>query len=202
LPFKPLSGIKKTMIETQHCHILDEISARLDRPISLVGMMGAGKTRLGRMLSQSLNFPFVDSDEEIEQATTLSINEIFEQFGEPYFRDGEKRVMRRLIDGQPKIIATGGGAMMNPETEDALLNETICIWVYADLEVMAQRAVRGEKRPLLKQGNALEIFKNLSALRNDTYARAHIAVESNDEADTSTLDQALMGIHRYLYNAL
>jgi shikimate kinase len=107
---------------------------RLDRPVVLVGMMGAGKTRLGRLLSRALGLRFVDSDEEIEKAAGMTINEIFDRFGEPYFRDGEKRVIRRLLDSDDiSVIATGGGAIMQPETADAIAAEAVSIWIRADI---------------------------------------------------------------------
>lgn len=177
----------------------DDIRRRLDRPVVLVGMMGAGKTRLGRLLSRALDMDFVDSDEEIEKAAGLSINEIFDRFGEPYFRDGEKRVIRRLLDGTPRVIATGGGAIMQPETLQAIGDESISIWIRAEIPVMVARATRGEKRPLLRHGDPEEIFKKLMEARYPSYARADITVDSGDDQDHDILAQALEGLYGRLY---
>lgn len=176
----------------------EDIRRRLDRPVVLVGMMGAGKTRLGRLLSRALDLDFVDSDEEIEKAAGLTINEIFDRFGEPYFRDGEKRVIRRLLDGAPRIIATGGGAIMQPETAAAIADEAVSIWIRAEIPVMVARATRGEKRPLLRHGDPAEIFARLMEARYPSYARADIVVESTDDADHDILAQALAGLCGYL----
>lgn len=175
------------------------VGKRLDRPVVLVGMMGAGKTRLGRMLAHSLALDFVDSDEEIEKAAHMTINEIFDRFGEPYFRDGEKRVVRRLLDGGVRVIATGGGAVMTPETADAIRADAISIWIRADIAVMVERATRGEKRPLLRDGDPVTIFENLAAERYPVYGQATITVSSNDDPRRPVLRQALEGLHDYLY---
>ena len=120
---------------------------RPDRPIVLVGLMGAGKTTVGRRLAQRLGLPFVDADEEIEAAAGMSISEIFEMFGEPYFRDGERRVIARLIDGSPKVIATGGGAFMNDKTRALILDKATAVWLEADINTLVDRAERLPPRP-------------------------------------------------------
>src|SRR5688500_17412177 len=112
--------------------VIDGIRRRLDRPIALIGMMGVGKTRFGRVLAQSLQLDFVDSDQEIEKAAGMEVAEIFERFGEPYFRDGEHRVLERLLRSGVKVVATGGGAVMNEQTADILWNEALTIWIRAD----------------------------------------------------------------------
>jgi shikimate kinase len=178
----------------------EDIRRTLDRPIVLVGMMGAGKSKLGRLLSRALDLDFVDSDEEIEKAAGMSITEIFDRFGEPYFRDGERRVVRRLLDGGVRVVATGGGAMMNAETADAVATESISIWVRADIELMAARTGRSDKRPLLRGGDPATIMRDLYEVREPTYARAAITVDSHDGPGEDMLAQALDGLYAYLYN--
>ena len=122
----------------------------IDRPVVLVGMMGVGKSSIGKRLAARLNVPFADADDEIERAAGLSISEIFEKFGEDYFRDGERRVIARLVEGAPKIIATGGGAFVNADTRALILERAISIWLDADVKVLAARVGRRSHRPLLK----------------------------------------------------
>ncbi len=174
------------------------IRSRLDRPIALIGMMGAGKTRLGKMLAESLGLPFVDSDDEIEKAAGLSIPEIFEKFGEPYFRDGERRVIKRLIEEGGQVISTGGGAILNTDTAHELWTQTIAIWVKADLNVMLERTARNDKRPLLKNGDPREIMTRLMEARYHIYEQAHIMVESRNGAAEDVLAHALDEIDAYL----
>lgn len=177
---------------------LFSIRTRLDRSISLVGMMGAGKTRLGKMLAEALSIPFVDSDEEIEKAAGLSIPEIFEKFGEPYFRDGERRVIKRLLDQDVQVIATGGGAILNPDTASGLWTQTLAIWVKADLDVMLERTAKTDRRPLLKTGDPREIMTRLMDARYPVYEQAHIIVESHAGPAEDILAQAIDQIYTYL----
>lgn len=174
------------------------IRARLDRPVALIGMMGAGKTRLGKMLAEALGLPFVDSDEEIEKAAGLTIPEIFEKFGEPYFRDGERRVIRRLIEEGGRVISTGGGAILNADTANELWTQTIAVWVRADLNVMLERTARNDRRPLLKNGDPREIMTRLMEARYPIYQQAHIMVESRNGAAEDVLADALEQIDAYL----
>ena len=177
---------------------LFSIRTRLDRPVALVGMMGAGKTRLGKMLAEALSVPFVDSDEEIEKAAGLSIPEIFEKFGEPYFRDGERRVIKRLLDQPVQVIATGGGAILNADTASELWSKTLAIWVRADINVMLERTARNDKRPLLKNGDPREIMTRLMDVRYPIYQQAHIMVESRSGAAEDVLADAINQIDIYL----
>lgn len=179
-------------------HKIDMIRARLDRPVALIGMMGAGKTRLGKILSERLGLPFVDSDEEIEKAASLSIPEIFEKFGEPYFRDGERRVIKRLIEEGGSIISTGGGAILNPDTAQELWRDTIAIWVRADIDVMLERTSRNDKRPLLKGGHPREIMTRLMEARYPIYQQAHVTVESRNGGGDDVVSQSINGIYDYL----
>jgi shikimate kinase len=151
---------------------------RPDRSIVLVGLMGAGKTSVGRRLARRLGLPFVDSDEEIERAAGRSVAEIFEKFGEPGFRDGERRVIRRLIEGPLKVVATGGGAFMDEQTRALILETCIAIWIDADLETLARRVARRSHRPLLKDKNPIEVLRALSDVRGPVYALAHLHIQS------------------------
>jgi shikimate kinase len=157
-----------------------EAPLRLDRPIVLVGLMGAGKSTVGRRLAKRLGLPFVDSDDEIERAADHSISEIFERFGEASFRDGERRVIRRLVGGPPTVLATGGGAFMEPATRALILERCIAIWLDADAETLAERVRRRDTRPLLQDEDPLPRLRELAAARNPVYAEAHLHVRSQD----------------------
>jgi shikimate kinase len=151
---------------------------RPDRPIVLVGLMGAGKSTVGRRLAKRLGLPFVDSDAEIELAADRSVSEIFDTFGEPSFRDGERRVIARLISGDPKVIATGGGAFVDPRTRALILERCTAIWLDADLETLAARVQRRDHRPLLRGKEPLPLLRELAERRNPLYAEAHIRIRS------------------------
>jgi shikimate kinase len=150
----------------------------VDRPVVLVGLMGSGKSSLGRRLAVRLRLPFFDADHEIEEAAGLSINEIFARFGEGHFRDGERRVIARLIDGEPKVIATGGGAFMNDDTRRLILSRATAVWLDADVDTLVERVGRRDTRPLLKNRDPREVLTELAAIRNPVYAEAPIHVKS------------------------
>jgi shikimate kinase len=168
--------------------------APLARPVVLVGLMGAGKTTVGRRLAQKLGVPFVDADEEIEAAAGLSIAEIFERFGEPYFRDGERRVIGRLIDGSPKVIATGGGAFMNERTRTLILDRATAVWLQADIETLIDRVRRRSTRPLLKDRDPREVLTDLAAKRDPVYALAPIHVRSQPSPHDATVRAILKAL--------
>lgn len=155
------------------------ILRNLDRPLVMVGLMGSGKTRVGRMLADRLGLRFVDSDEEIEKAAGMTVSEIFEKFGESYFRDGERRVMQRLLGGGVRVIATGGGAVMTPETAGMIWNGSVSIWLRADVSLLAERTSRNNARPLLAGGNQEEILTDLAQQRHPVYEKADITVDSH-----------------------
>ncbi|HEX8256910.1 MAG TPA: shikimate kinase [Allosphingosinicella sp.] len=157
---------------------MSEALPRIDRSIVLVGLMGAGKSTVGKRLARRLGLPFVDSDEEIERAADRSVAEIFSDYGEASFRDGERRVIARLIEGAPKVIATGGGAFVDPETRALILGRCIAVWLDADLETLAERVSRRDHRPLIKDCEPLPILKGLADARNPIYAEAHLHVQS------------------------
>jgi shikimate kinase len=169
-------------------------SAVIKRPIVLVGLMGAGKTTVGRRLAQRLQMPFVDADEEIEAAAGLSIAEIFERFGEPYFRDGERRVIARLIDGSPKVIATGGGAFMNELTRSLILDRATAVWLQADIETLIDRVRRRSTRPLLKDRDPREVLTDLASKRDPVYALAPIHVRSQPSPHDATVRAILKAL--------
>jgi len=153
----------------------------------LVGMMGAGKSSIGKRLAAWLDLPFVDADAEIETAANASINDIFERYGEAYFRDGERRVIQRLLDGKPKVLATGGGAYMSPETRAAIDSAGVAVWLKADFDVLMSRVRRRSNRPLLKTGDPAETMRRLMAERYPVYAEAPIHIESREVAHETVL---------------
>jgi len=165
---------------------------RFDRPLVLIGLMGAGKSTIGKRLAARLHLPFVDADHEIERAAGLTIPEIFERFGEKEFRDGERRVIGRLIDGKPKVIATGGGAFMQDETRELILARALAIWLDADIDVLAERVQRREgSRPLLKDRDPRAALAELAAIRNPVYALAPFRVRSQPLPHDATVDNIL-----------
>jgi shikimate kinase len=167
---------------------MDPALPRIDRSIVLVGLMGAGKSTVGKRLAKRLGMEFVDSDDEIERAADHKISEIFDRFGEDSFRDGERRVIARLIEGPPKVIATGGGAFLHEETRRLILEKCIAIWLDADLETLAERVSRRDHRPLLRDKEPLPLLRELSARRNPIYAEAHLHVRSQPSPHERAVD--------------
>lgn len=151
-----------------------------NNPIVLVGLMGAGKTSVGRRLAEKLDIPFVDADHEIESAAGKSIAEIFADHGEDYFREGERRVIARLLENGKQVLATGGGAYMNEETRNRINAHGISIWLKADLELLMKRVSKRNDRPLLRTEDPDAVMKRLIDLRYPYYAKANITVESRD----------------------
>jgi shikimate kinase len=176
---------------------IKDLSSRIDRPVVLVGMMGVGKTSVGRKLAQLLSLPFVDADEEIESAAQMRVAEIFERFGEPYFRDGERRVIARLVEG-PKVIATGGGAFVQEETRALILERGIAIWLDSDVATLVDRVKRKDTRPLLRDGDPAEIIARLKAEREPFYAQAPIKVISGPGPQGETLRRVLEALDQWL----
>lgn len=166
----------------------------IDKPVVLVGMMGVGKTSIGRKLAERLGLPFADADEEIELAAGLSVAEIFERFGEPYFRDGERRVIARLIEGRPKVIATGGGAFINDETRELILNATHSIWLDADVDILVERVSRRGHRPLLVGRDPREVLVELGRTRGPIYALAQIHTRSDTSPHNMTVDNIMKAL--------
>ena len=154
--------------------------------IVLVGLMGAGKTKLGRIIASSFGLPFVDADKEIELAAGCSIQEIFDRFGEEYFRDGERRVIQRILSEAPAVLSTGGGAFMNEETQAEISKHGVAVWLRADLDLLVRRTERRSGRPLLNKSNGREILAGLIDERYPVYAKADFAVDVSDEPAPET----------------
>ena len=165
-----------------------------DRAVVLVGLMGVGKSTVGRRLASRLGLPFVDADTEIEQAAGMTIAEIFDRYGEAHFRDGERRVIARLIDGTPKVVATGGGAFINDETRALILDRAIAVWLDADIETLVERTSRRGHRPLLRDRDPREVLTELAAKRNPIYAQAPIHVESRPAPHDATVKAILAAL--------
>lgn len=161
-------------------------AAALDRPVALVGLMGAGKSVIGRRLAQRLGVPFVDADHEIEVAAGCTIAEIFERFGEAEFREGEARVIARLLDEGPKVVATGGGAFMTDGTRALIKDKAVSLWLKADLDLLVRRTAGRTHRPLLNQGDPRQILAALMDKRYPVYAEADVTVSVSDEPPDAT----------------
>jgi shikimate kinase len=164
------------------------------RSIVLVGMMGAGKSSIGRRVATRLAVPFVDADAEIELAADMTIAEIFAVHGEPYFRAGEARVIARLLERGPQVLATGGGAFMNPQTRGALKEKAVSVWLKADLEVLTRRLRRRTDRPLLKTEDPVATLTNLLQLRDPIYATADVTVLSRDVTHDVIVDEIIAAV--------
>ena len=168
---------------------MSDALALTERSIVLVGLMGVGKSTVGRRLARRLGLPFVDSDEEIERAADHEIQEIFDRFGEAGFRDGERRVLRRLVEGGRKVIATGGGAFMDSETRALILDRCVAVWLEAEVETLAERVARRGHRPLLAGKDPLPFLRDLAEVRSPVYAEAHLRVRSESGPHERTVDR-------------
>lgn len=170
----------------------------LDRPIVLVGLMGAGKSTVGRRLAKRLGIPFVDSDVEIEEASGASTAELFERYGERDFRDGERRLVARLVDGTVRVIATGGGAFIDPRTRELLNDRAITVWLDAPIDVLAERTARRNTRPLLRKGNRAATLTRLSEERQPMYEEAQIHIRSGNGAHGDVVDAIVTALQDHL----
>lgn len=177
------------------------IAALGDRPVVLIGMMGAGKSTVGRRLALRLGLPFLDADTEIESAAAMTIPEIFETHGEPHFRDGEARVIARLLDGGTKVLATGGGAFMREETRDRIREKAISMWLEAEADVILRRVKRRADRPLLKTPDPAGTIARLIAERYPLYREADITIASRDVPHEKIVDECVAALHHYLCGA-
>lgn len=174
------------------------LADRLDRPLVLVGLMGVGKSTVGRRLAGMLGRGFVDADDAIEEAAQRTIPEIFEEFGEAYFRDGERRVIARLIEEDAGVIATGGGAFVDPETRALILEKALAVWIDCDVDTLVERTSRRNSRPLLKNGNPRDILARLDRERRPSYADAPVRVESVDGPHAGTALAIIAAIEEHL----
>ncbi len=169
------------------------------RSLVLVGMMGVGKSSVGRRLAGRLGIPFVDADSEIEKAAGMSIADIFARHGEPDFRSGEARVIARLLQGGPQVLATGGGAFMNPSTRNAVRAKGISIWLKAELDVLLRRiSKRRNERPLLQGGDPEETLRGLLAEREPTYGLADLTVQSRDVSHEAVVADIMTALVAFL----
>ena len=162
---------------------------KLARTVALVGMMGAGKSSIGRRLATRLNVPFKDADSEIESAAGCTISEIFERYGEPAFRDGERKVIARLLSEPPHVMATGGGAFMDPDTRAKLKQNAVTIWLRVPVDVLLARTQRRDTRPLLRTGDPRETLERLLAERTPIYQEADYTLDSEDGPHAATVDK-------------
>jgi shikimate kinase len=174
------------------------ISALGTRSVVLVGMMGAGKSTIGRRLSARLHLPFLDADTEIEAAAGMSIPDIFETHGEPHFRDGEARVIARLLDGGPAVIATGGGAFMREETRSRIRDKAVSIWLRADADIIMKRVKRRADRPLLQTVDPAATVGRLIEEREPVYRQADLTIWSRDVPHEKIVDECLDALHGWL----
>jgi shikimate kinase len=171
---------------------------RLDRPVVLVGLMGVGKSTVGRRLARRLALPFVDSDSEIEETVGLPWGELFERYGEADYRDGERRLVARLVDEQVRVIATGGGVFVDPRTRELLNERTITVWLDAPVDVLAERTGRRDTRPLLKNGDRKETLERLAKIERDAYSQAHIHVKSGNGAHREVVEEIVRALEDHL----
>lgn len=168
----------------------------LEKPVVLVGLMGAGKTTVGRRVAHALHLPFVDADSEIVEAAGCSISDIFEIYGEEIFRDLEQRVLLRLLSDTPCVIATGGGAFINPSVRAAIKSKGISVWLKADIEVLLERVSRRDTRPLLKSGDRRAILSRLMEERYPVYGEADIAIDSNSGTHEAVVQNLLSELEK------
>jgi shikimate kinase len=177
-----------------------DLAKRLDRPIVLVGLMGVGKSTVGRRLARRLDLPFVDSDSEIEEAVGLPWGELFERYGEEEYRDGERRLIARLIDGQVRVIATGGGVFVDSGTRALLKERTITVWLDAPVDILAERTSRRDTRPLLKNGDRKSTLERIAKVERDACSEAHIHIKSGDGAHREVVEAIVQALEDYLAN--
>lgn len=173
------------------------VAASLDgKSLVLIGLMGAGKTTIGRRLATRLNIHFIDADQEIEKAAGCTIADIFKEFGEVHFRDGERRVIARLLNDGPQVLATGGGAFMNEQTRTAIQEKGISIWLKADIEILMKRVSRRSHRPLLHNDDPRAVMQRLMDERYPVYAHAALTIDSKEAPHDDVVDEIIKALAR------
>lgn len=171
-----------------------DASPRHDRTIALVGLMGVGKSTVGRRLGQRLGLPFADGDDEIEQAAGMTVSDIFAKLGETEFRDGEARVMKRLLEGPPMVLATGGGAILNAETRALLKAHAITVWLRADIRIIASRVQRRDTRPLLRGKDPMQALTAMAEVRYPVYGQADVTVDVGAGAHAEAVEAIVKAV--------
>lgn len=171
---------------------------KLPKSVVLVGLMGAGKTCIGTRLAARLGIPFVDADTEIERAAGCSVADIFDLYGEAEFREGERRVIARLLRGQVQVLATGGGAFMDTATRQEIRSRAICVWLRASLDLLVSRTGRRNDRPLLRNGNRRETLARLIEERHPIYAEADLVIDSARESPDITVDRLVEALEKFI----
>ena len=179
---------------------MEKRSGKMTRPIVLVGLMGVGKSSIGKRLAKQLGIPFADSDHEIELAAGCTISQLFAEHGEESFRDGERRVVARLVGGGPIVLATGGGAFVDPQTRAMLNKQAITVWIDAPIEVLVERVSRNDNRPLLREGDPKEILARLAEQRRPAYSQAHIRVVSGRGSHGEVVDAIVEAVRSRMGN--
>lgn len=177
---------------------MDRYTPLRARTITLVGLMGVGKSSVGRRLANALELPFRDADSEVEAAAGRSIPDIFADLGEPAFREGERRVIARLLDEPPHVLATGGGAFMNDETRALIKARSLSVWLKADLDVLARRVSRKDNRPLIAGRDPIDVLREQATQRYPIYALADVMVETGDAAHHVTVDQVIQALSAHI----
>mgnify|MGYP002621407519 CR=1 FL=1 len=187
------------MTEKPLTELAETVRGRLgDRTIVFVGLMGAGKTVIGRRIAQLLGLPFIDSDHEIEAVSRMSVPELFERYGEPEFRALEQRVIDRLLREGPRVVSTGGGAFMNAATRSAVAERGVSIWLKAEIGLLMERVARNQNRPLLRSADPRAVMEKLMAERYPVYATADITVETRDAGREIIAQETLQALGDHL----
>jgi shikimate kinase len=172
----------------------------LPKTLVLVGMMGAGKSSIGWRLARKLGIPFHDTDQEVERAAGCSVADIFETWGEKAFRDAERRVIKRLLSESTQVVSTGDGAFIDEESRLLIKENALSLWLRADPEVLYERVIRRDTRPLLFEGDAKQILEEMIERRYPIYEKADLIVESNDDAHDATVERVMDVLKNYIYD--
>ncbi len=188
------AGVKETEAPLQHHTALSRLAGR---SLVMVGMMGCGKSTIGRRLAHRLGLPFVDADSAIEAAASMPVSEIFSRFGEAHFRDGERRVIARLMGEGQQVIATGGGAFVDDQTRELVLREGVAIWLDAEIDTLVQRVSKRGGRPLLAGRDPRTVISNLMAVRSPAYQQAQIRVPSVNGPHEQVVDAIIRALSDY-----